>query len=112
MRVLASAVLGTVFLALAAEHAAAACGDRPGTPVRLRTTVNSPTSISLGWTNTRRVAFNLGQRTCWDIEVRDGRGASVGKDVTGGSCVGVTFGALAGHRFDGLSENTRYCFRV
>jgi len=98
--------------AIAASPAFAACDDRPGTPNRLTTRVNSDSSITLGWTNRRRVAFNLGQRTCWDIEVRDGRGAAVGKDVTGGSCIGVGFGSLAGHRFDGLDENKRYCFRV
>jgi hypothetical protein len=96
----------------AAPAAEAACSDRPGTPIRLTTRVNSDSSITLGWTNTRRLTFNLGQRTCWDIEVRDGRGAAVGKDITGGSCVHVTDRALAGHRFDGLDENKRYCFRV
>jgi hypothetical protein len=99
-----SAAIGSV--------AAAACSDsdRPTVPGGVEVGRMSSTSIELRWRNNSRT---IGDRTCFDIEVRDRQGKPVGKDVTGESCDEKT--ASSGRKsrtFTGLNPKKEYCFRV
>jgi hypothetical protein len=98
-----------LLVALALSTAvAAACGDRPGTPDNVRAEATSASSITFRFRNTTRWV----NRMCFDIEVRDGRGNPVGRDITGGDCAGAGYHQPRYHVFTGLRADTEFCFRI
>jgi hypothetical protein len=93
--------------ALAASPAAAACGDRPGTPNNVKVEPVAGRefdSLRLTWNNT------ASERVWWDIEVTDKAGKVV-QSVTGGEPVKAARGATS-RDFSGYGVNTTRCFRL
>jgi hypothetical protein len=106
IRISLAAVLAALS-ALAASPAAAACGDRPGTPnnVKLEPVAGREAdTFRLTWNNTAT------ERVWWDIEITNSAG-KVLQSVTGGEPVKTGRGTTS-RDFSGYGVNTTRCFRI